>query len=131
MSSDSQTVPVSKRTRWTSYVMSGLPILLLLFSAGMKFAKPAGMAEGFAHLGVPEHLALTLGIIELGSVVIYAIPRTAVLGAILLTGYMGGAIMTHLRIGEATYMQVLIGVFVWGGLYLRDPRIRELIPLRR
>jgi hypothetical protein len=104
---------------------------MLLFSAAMKFVKPASVVEGFAHLGYPERLALGLGILELACTVIYVIPRTAVLGAILLTGYLGGAIATHLRIGEPFFMPIILGVLVWGGLFLRDPRVRALIPLRR
>ena len=122
--------PVSKGALWTSYVFSVLPSLLLLFSASMKLAHPPQLDEGFVHLGVPISQALGLGILELACTVIYLIPRTAVLGAILLTGYLGGAMQTHLRIGEAYYIQALLGVLIWGGLYLREPRLRALIPLR-
>jgi uncharacterized membrane protein YphA (DoxX/SURF4 family) len=131
MESTAPTASVSKKTRWTGYVLSALPVLLLLFSGTMKLVRPPGMAESFAHLGWPATLALALGILELACTVIYAIPRTAVLGAILLTGYLGGAIATHVRIGEPFFTQFILGVLVWGGLYLRDPRLRALIPLRR
>ena len=87
--------------------------------------------EGFAHLGLPESLALGLGILELACAVVYVIPQTSVLGAILLTGYLGGATCTHLRVGDPFFMPVVIGALVWGGLFLRDPRLRALIPLRR
>ena len=110
--------------------MSVLPVLLLLFSATMKFMKPAAVVEGFTHLGLPERLALPLGILELTCTVIYLIPRISVLGAILLTGYLGGAILAHLRIGEPVFTQAILGVLVWGGLFLREPRLRALIPLR-
>jgi len=110
--------------------MSTLPAVMLLFSGVMKLAKPPGLEEGFAHLGWPVSLALGLGTLQIACTVIYLIPRTAVLGAILLTGYFGGAMATHLRIGEPCWMQFLFGVLVWGGLYLRDPRLRALIPLR-
>ena len=110
--------------------MSALPVLLLLSSAVMKFLKPASVVEGFAHLGYPESLALALGILELACTVVYVIPRTSVLGAILLTGYLGGATATHVRIGEPFFATVVVGVLVWGGLFLRDPRVRALIPLR-
>ena len=103
---------------------------MLLFSAAMKFAKPPAVVEGFTHLGWPERLTLALGILELVCTVLYAIPRTAVLGAILLTGYLGGAIATHVRIGEQFVMIVILGVAIWAGLFLRDPRLRALIPLR-
>jgi hypothetical protein len=120
----------SKKILWAGYVMSALPVLLLLFSGVMKLMKSASLVEGFAHLGYPESLALGLGIVELTCVVVYLIPRTAVLGAILLTGYLGGATATHLRIGEPIIMPIALGILVWGGLYLRDDRLRALIPLR-
>lgn len=111
--------------------MSALPVLMLVMSAVMKFAKPQPVVESFAHLGIPETLALPLGILELVCTVIYLVPRTSVLGAILLTGYLGGATCTTLRVGDQFIPAVVLGVFVWGGLFLRDPRLRALIPLRR
>jgi hypothetical protein len=117
--------------RWAGLVMSMLPVLMLLMSAVMKFIKPAAVVEGFAHLGFPESLALGLGILELACTIVYLIPQTSVLGAILLTGYLGGATVTQLRVGDPFFMPVLLGVLVWGGLFLRDPQLRELIPLRR
>jgi len=131
MESSTPTSPVSKKILWTSRIMSTVPVLMLLFSAAMKLAHPPQLDEGFAHLGVPISLALGLGILELACTIIYVIPRTAVLGAILLTGYLGGAIITHMRIGEAAYLHVVFGVLIWGGLYLRDPRLRALIPFTR
>jgi len=116
---------------WAGYILSALPVLMLVMSATMKFMKPAAVVEGFAHLGLPERLALGLGLLELSCAVIYLIPRTAVLGAILLTGYLGGATLAHLRVGDPFIMPAVLGVLVWGGLFLRDPRLRELIPLRR
>jgi hypothetical protein len=130
MQSVTQTHPVSKKTLCASYIMSALPLLLLLMSAVMKLIKPPPVVEGFAHLGFPESLALGLGLLELACAVVYVIPQTSVLGAILLTGYLGGATVTHLRVGEPFFMPVLLGMLVWGGLYLRDPRLRALIPLR-
>ena len=124
------TPPLSKPVLWTSYVMSAVPVLMLLFSGGMKLVHPPQLDEGFTHLGWPVKLALALGIIEVTCTILYAIPRTAILGAILLTGYLGGAIATHVRIGEPFIAQFIFGVIIWGGLYLRDPRIRALIPLR-
>jgi hypothetical protein len=122
---------VSKKALWTGYIMSALPVLLLLFSASMKLLKPPAVVQGFAQFGFPESLILKLGILELICTVLYVIPRTSILGAILLTGYLGGATVTHLRVGQAFLMPVLAGVLVWGGLFLRDPRVRNLIPLRR
>jgi len=119
-----------RRLLWAGYVMSALPVPMLLFSSILKLVKPASVVEGFAHLGYDESVSLGLGLAELLSTVLYVIPRTAVLGAILLTGYLGGATATHLRIGEPFHMAVLLGVLVWGGLYLRDERLRQLIPLR-
>ncbi len=137
METTTQFIPVSKAARWTGWIMSILPCLLLLFSAVMKLATPlmdekmrAPMAEGFAHMGLPISLAFGLGLLELSCTVIYLIPRTTVLGAILLTGYLGGAILCHLRVGDPYYTQFLLGVVLWGGLYLRDPRLRALIPFR-
>jgi hypothetical protein len=127
----------SKAARWASHVMSGLVILFLLFDAGIKLAPLEIVTQTSAQLGLPTDagFARTLGILTLIGVVLYAIPRTAVLGAILLTGYMGGAIATHLRIGSPLFSHVLfgfyLGVLIWGGLYLREVRVRDLIPLRR
>jgi hypothetical protein len=127
----SENSAVSKAARWTGYVMSTLPVLLLVFSGAMKLAHPPGLDEGFAHLGVPVSHALGLGILELGCVVVYLIPRTAILGAILLTGYLGGATATHMRVGDPYFATPLLGVLIWGGLYLRDLRLRALIPFTR
>ena len=96
----------------------------------MKLMKPAPVVQGFAHFGYPESLALSIGILELACTVVYVIPRTSVLGAILLTGYLGGATATHVRIGDPFFVPVGLGVLVWGGLFLRDDRLRALIPLR-
>ncbi len=130
MTSTIQTTSVSKTARWAGYILSTLPVLMLLFSSVMKFVKPAGFAEGMTKLGLPEHLATGLGILELACAILYLIPRTAVLGAILLTGYLGGAILTHLRVGDNFIGPIVFGLFIWGGLFLRDPRVRALIPLR-
>lgn len=114
---------------WAGRILTGLPSLMLLFSAAMKLKGGPELATGFEHLGWPVALAIPLGILELTCTVIYLIPRTAVLGAILLTGYMGGAVAAHLRINEAWFVQFLLGVMIWGGLYFRDSRIRQLIPV--
>jgi DoxX-like protein len=123
---------VSKPMLWTGRIMSALPVLIVLFGAVTKLMKLPAVVEGFAHVGAPEKLIIPVGIIELACVVIYLIPRTAVLGAILMTGLLGGATITTLRIGDPTFpMPVILGMLAWGGLYLRDVRLRELIPLRR
>jgi uncharacterized membrane protein YphA (DoxX/SURF4 family) len=131
MESSPSPAPVSKKILWSGRILSAVPVLMLLFSGVMKFIPSPQLAEGFAHLGWPMSSAITLGLLELGCTIIYLIPRTAVLGAILLTGYMGGAIATHVRIGEAVYLHVVFGVFIWGGLFLRDSRLRALLPLVR
>jgi uncharacterized membrane protein YphA (DoxX/SURF4 family) len=131
MQRNNLTIAISKKMLWAGRIMSALPVLMLLVSAVMKFLKPAPVVEGFAHLGLPERLALGLGILEIACTVLYVIPRTVVLGAILLTGYLGGATVTHLRVGDPFFMPVIFGVFVWGGLFLRDARLWSLVPLRR
>ena len=123
---------VSKTTLWIGRVMSALPVLLVLFGSVMKLMKTASVMEGFARAGVPERLIIPVGIIELVCVIVYVIPQTAVLGAILMTGLLGGATITTLRIGDPTYpLPVVLGMLAWGGLFLRDIRLRELIPIRK
>ena len=131
MTPTTPTASVSKKMLWTGRVLSALPVLMLLFSAVMKFVKPPAVTESMAKLGIPESLVLGLGLLELACTILYVIPRTAVLGAILLTGYLGGAILAHLRVGENFLGPIVFGVLIWGGLFLRDPRVRALIPLRR
>jgi uncharacterized membrane protein YphA (DoxX/SURF4 family) len=122
----------SKKMIWTGRIISALPVLVLLLSAGMKFAKPPAVVEGFQKFGYPEHQLLVLGIVELSCTILYVIPRTSVLGAILLTGYLGGATATHVRVEDPSFVTpVIAGVLVWLGLFFRDPRLRALIPLRR
>lgn len=124
------TAQVSKAAFWSGLVLSVLPSLMLGFSSVMKFVKPSGTAEGFAHLGIPLSQAFGLGVLELACTMIYLVPRTAVLGAVLLTGYLGGAIQTHLRVGDPYWVQILLGIVLWAGVWLREPRLRALIPLR-
>jgi DoxX-like family len=127
MTSDRQGSP-SKAMIWTGWVLSALPSLLLFMSGGMKLVKP----EMLEQMGYPARLGLTLGIVEIGCTVLYLVPRTTVLGAILLTGYLGGAVATHARVLEMQFLVPLVlGVLVWGGLFLRDPRVRALIPVRQ
>jgi len=122
--------PNPKKMFWTGCVMSALPVLLLIMSAVMKLMKPVAVVQSFTHFGFTESLLPKLGILELTCTLIYLIPRTSVLGAILLTGYLGGATVTNLRVGQPVFLPVIAGVLVWGGLYLRDHRLRALIPLR-
>jgi hypothetical protein len=116
---------------WVGRVLSALPVLMLVMSAVMKFMKPTEVVEGFTKLGYSDSLAVPLGIVELACTALYVIPQTSVLGAILLTGYLGGATATHVRVGDPFVGPVIIGVVVWLGLYLRDARLRALIPFRR
>ena len=113
--------------------MSVLPALLVLFGGLMKLllGKQPMMVESFAKYGLPESEMVVIGILEIVCPILYLIPRTSVLGAILMTGLMGGATQANVRIGHpAGVVTVLVGMMVWGGLYLRDPRVRALIPLR-
>ena len=115
---------------WGGRVISGLLACLLAMSAAMKLVGGREVIEGFARMGLPESLRVPLGVLELVCVLVYAFPATSVMGAILLTGYVGGAIVTHLRIGEPVVFQIALGVLVWLGLYLRESRLKSLIPLR-
>jgi hypothetical protein len=124
----------SKKGVWAGRILSGLVVLFLLPDAIIKFIKPAPVVDAFAHLGLPLSNAVTIGILLIVCTTLYIIPRTAVLGAILLTGYLGGAVATHLRVGDPLFSHVLfptyLGVLLWLGLYLRDERLRVLLPLR-
>jgi hypothetical protein len=124
-------VAPSGKIMWTGRVISVLVSLLFAMSAVMKFRGGPEVLQGMAHLGLPESLIIPLGILEISCVVIYLNPATSVLGAILLTGYLGGAICSHVRVGDPFFMQIGFGILVWLGLYLRENRLRALIPLRR
>jgi hypothetical protein len=115
---------------WAGRVISVLISLLFLFSAFMKLKGGPEMTEGLRHLGLPDSMLVPLAILEASCVVIYLIPSTAVLGAILLTGYIGGALCTHWRVGDPFYLHILIGILVWLALYIRDSRLRAVIPFR-
>lgn len=126
--------PVSKGKLWVGRIMSWLPALFLLVDGVMKLFKPAVVVEATVKLGYPENTILPIGIVLTVCTIIYLIPRTAVLGAILLTGYLGGAVATHVRVGEGLFpivFPIIFGVLLWGGLYLRDNRLRTLIPLHQ
>ncbi len=131
---NTQTASGSRVTLWTGRIVSGLPTLFLLFDAIAKLFKPAPVVEATVRLGYPESVIIPLGIVLLTCTILYVIPRTAMLGAILLTGYLGGAVATHVRAGDGWFpilFPVLLGMLLWGGLYLRDDRLRKLIPLVR
>jgi hypothetical protein len=128
-----QSVTVSKKTLWIGRIVSALPALFLLMDGVMKLVKPRIVVETTVKLGYPESVILGLGIVLIISTVLYVIPTTSVLGAILLTGYLGGAVATHVRVGEGpgpVSFPVIMGVLIWFGLYLRDERLRALVPLR-
>jgi uncharacterized YccA/Bax inhibitor family protein len=117
------------------WALSGLAVAFLLFDALVKFSGIQPVTDSFAQLGYPLELAGAIGALELACVALYAVPRTAVLGAVLLTGLFGGAIATHLRVMNPPFSHTLfslyLAAFVWGGLTLREPRLRALLPLRR
>ncbi len=123
-----------KKVVWVGRVLSGLVVLFLIPDGVIKFIKPAPVVETSAHLGLPLSLANVLGVLLLLCTAVYVFPRTSILGAILLTGYLGGAVATHLRVGDPLFSHILfptyLGVLLWLGLYLRDSRLRVLIPLR-
>ena len=128
----SHDAPVSSKRLWTGRIISALPALLLLFSGTMKLLKVSAVIDGMAHYGYPERLILLIGMLEVGCTIVYLIPRTAVLGAILMTGYLGGATATNVRVGDPSVIgPILAGILVWAGLYLRDGRLSALIPVRR
>ena len=133
MSFDDKTTSIAKGRLWAGRIIGGLPALFLLVDAIMKFFKPAPVIEATVKLGYPESVIIGLGVVLLASTILYLIPRTSVLGAILLTGYLGGAVATHVRVGEGWFsilFPVIFGVLLWAGLWLRDGRLQELIPLR-
>lgn len=133
-SAESGTARVSKRsTLWVGRILTAVPILLMLFSASMKLAGNLQMLDEFVNrFGYVASAAPILGAVELTCVVLYAIPRTAVLGAILLTGYLGGAIATHVRIGDPSFViPFALGVVAWAGIYFREERLHAVLPLRR
>ena len=133
MSSIVQTAESSKGATVGGYVLSGLPVIFLLLDGVMKLFKPAFVVDATTKLGYQESTIVPLGIVLVVCTFIYLFPATSVLGAILLTGYLGGAVATHVRMAEGAFpivFPVILGAFVWGGLYLRDPRLRALVPLR-
>ncbi len=122
--------PASKKMLWAGRVVSALPVLLMLVGGVMSLLSPAAVAEGTAKLDYPVHLTQAIVLLEIACAALYVLPRTAVLGAILLTAYLGGATASHVRVGDPFVVPVIVGILVWGGLWLREPRVRALIPLR-
>lgn len=129
----SETLAVEAPKRWLPWVgraISALPAALILFSASLKITSSPLMVDGLGKAGFSPGMVTAIGVLELTCLAIYLVPPTAVLGALLLTGYLGGAVVTHLRVGQPFTMPVVIGVLVWAGLYLRDARVRAILPLR-
>ena len=134
MHSETQPAPISKVRFWTGWVLSVLPALFLLFDAGMKLVKPDFVVKATTDLGYSDSTIVPLGVVLLVSTVLYLLPQTAVLGAILLTGYLGGAVATHVHHGDGAFEIVfpaIFGALLWAGLVLRDERLHSLLPVRR
>ena len=134
MPAEAASTGVSKKALWAGRTISAVIVLLLVLDGVMKFFKPKPVVDAFAHLGIPIELDFAIGTLLLLCTLLYAVPATSILGAILLTGYLGGAVMSHLRAGDPLFTHVLfptyLGSLIWLGLYLRDTRLRVLIPLR-
>lgn len=128
-------VDLSRKQIIAGRVLSTLAVLFLLFDAVGKLLRPVAVLEGTTQLGWPASVILPLGIIQLVCLILYLVPRTSVLGAILWTGYLGGAVATHVRIGNPLFSHILFPTYVaallWGGLWLRDRRLRALLPISR
>ena len=132
MPSTSQTAPASRGMLWTGRIITTLIALFLLFDCAVKLMKSPQAVQGTIQLGYPESKVVPIGLVLLASLAFYLLPRTSILGAILLTGYLGGATATMVRVSSPWVLfPVLIGVLAWAGLYFRDEQLRALIPLRR
>jgi hypothetical protein len=136
MLTTTQTIPiVSRKGLWLSRVMRGLVVLFLLMDSAIHLAVPAPVVQAMTELGFPLGVTVALGVVELILTVLYVVPRTSILGAILLTGYLGGAVAAHVRVGnpvfESYIFPALVGALLWGGLLLSEPRLRALLPVRR
>jgi len=132
-----QSTPFARPARLSAragVIVSALPVLFLIFDGAIKFSHIAPVSDAFAHLGLPAGLASGIGLLELACVAAYVWPRSAALGALLLTGFLGGAICLHVRVGDPLFSHVLfpvyVGALLWAGLWLREPRLRALLPLR-
>jgi hypothetical protein len=121
----------SAKVVWAGRIVTALASLAFLASGVMKVVGGADVTQGMAHLGLPASMRVPLAILEIACAVVYLIPATSVVGAILLAGYMGGAMLTHWRMGEPIFIQIALALLVWLGIYLREPRLKALIPVRR
>ncbi|MEO5930047.1 MAG: DoxX family protein [Candidatus Kapaibacterium sp.] len=135
MQSDIHIAPVSRKRLWAGRIISGIAILFLLLDAVMKIMKSTPSVEGTTQLGYPAGIVVALGIVELACLLFYAVPRTSILGAILITGYLGGAVATHARMDALLFSHTLFPIYfallIWGGLYLSDGRLQPLLASRR
>lgn len=135
MTKENQAGSVASRRIWTGRIASALCVLFLLMDSGIKIIRAQPAVEGTVELGYSASLVVPIGILLLACTILYVIPQTAILGAILLTGYLGGAVATHVRVGSPLVSHVLfpvyLGLLIWGGLYLREGALRALIPLKR
>jgi hypothetical protein len=134
MNQSDQSAPVGKAALWIGWIITVLPALLLLMGGVMNVLKVEEAVKGATDYGYPEPALVPLGIVVIISVVLYLIPQTAVLGAILLTGYLGGAVATHVRAGDPMFQMIfpaIFGAILWFALWLRDRRVRSLVPLRQ
>ena len=124
--------PPARWVLWTSRILSAIPALMVGFSAVMKLVRAPPVVQAMtAQFGYPSGFIVPIGVVELSCAVLYVIPRTTVLGAVLLTGYLGGAVATHVRISDPSFVGPLtFGIMAWAGLYLREPRLRALLPMR-
>ena len=124
---------ISKANLWVGRIVSYLPALFLFVDGAMKLVKPAVVVEATVKLGYSESVIIPIGVLLIVCTILYLIPATSILGAILLTGYLGGAVATHVRAAEGAFpivFPVIFGILIWLGLYLRDVRLRALIPFR-
>ena len=130
MQSLAQALPVGRSWVWSGRIVSALAVLFLVFDGVIKVAVLAPVVDSFGQLGYPVEVAMWIGLLELACIAVYLLPRTALLGAVLLTGYLGGAIASHVRVGSEPFsllFPVIIGALLWGGLYLRDRRVRAML----
>ncbi len=131
MATEVTAATTSSKLVWTGRIVSGLIVLFLLLGSIFGIINAAKLAPQMAKYGYPDGMMVKIDITCIICALIYAFPRTAILGAILLTGYLGGAVATHVRVSEPFYIPILVAVLAWGGIFLRDARLRALIPLRR
>lgn len=134
MQTEIQTATASGKLLWTGRILSILAVLFMLFDAVGHLLKPAPVVQAFLQLGIPLSLSVDLGIIQLLCVLVYVIPRTAILGAVLITGYLGGAVAIHMRVGNPLFeciFPIIIATFFWAGLFLRDSGLRTIFPISK